>query len=1065
MANDRSRIVQKKGDKLNEGLEVLVLGGLEIRRDGRPISGLASRKAEGLVAYLACAGRALPRTELATLLWDDRSEAGALGNLRVLLTSLRQALNGCLTITRDSIELIKGTYRLDVAELEQQVQAVWETAGPGETLSRESASQLAGVLTLYRGDFLQGFFLREALGFEEWALMERERLRQLVGRAHHALVDFYLNTGDYKSGIDWSRRLLALDPLRESAHRQMMMLLARDGQLAAALAQYETCQRVLTTELSIEPDVETQALYERLKGAGSSYRHNLPPQITPFIGRESDLAQVAGLLAEGATQLVTLVGPGGIGKTRLALQAASEKIGAFLHGLWYVPLVGLSAGATEATLAAAIAAALNLTATGRGDLTTQLLSYLRDKELLLVLDNFEHIIESAGLLAEIMASCPQVKLLATSRERLNLFGEWVVEVDGLSLPPTDNAPDAETHSAVQLFVQTAQRASGRFKLTAVAAPAVVRIGRLVGGMPLAIELAAAWVRTMSVQEIADAIRRDMNFLASSARGLAERHQSLTTVFEHSWRLLSSAEQEVFRRLSVFQGTFRREAALQIAGASAAAITGLVDKSLLRPEPGGRFVMHPVLHQFATARFADDEAAHELARRQHAQYYLRWMGALSAMLIGPEQYKTLETIAPELDNVRAAFRTALPRPDIEIPDSALEGLYSFYEIRGHYVEAERIFSELADVLETHTHPNLQALALAWHGWFQYRLSRYPAAEAAFRRSLKLTQSGGDRANESFVLAGLGYVSISQGAYGQAHDYLERSLAIAREQDNLLCAGRALTGLGAEANAMGRFKEARQFHAQALAIHQTLGDQHRIAVSYTNLGSVSRALGEYDSSRRYYEMGLAIRRELKDLRGIALTLNNLANVYGEQADYASARRLHEESLGLYREIGDVWGQALSLHNLGDASQLLNEPELARRYYLRSLETRRGIGDQRGITYTLMGLGQTEVVAGTLSEAKCYFKEALELALELRLTPLVMETILRVGQILAREGRTDHAFRLGSFVAQQKATEKRVRAQAEQFCDELKQGINCEIDDGVQSLVLEVVLEEVQAVLDSD
>jgi hypothetical protein len=290
---------------------------------------------------------------------------------------------------------------------------------------------LRKAIELYRGDFLEGFHVRNAPGFEEWMLGEQERLRQLALQALHMLTTHHTMRGEYGAGVDYITRLLALDPWREEAHRQLMLLLARSGQRSAALAQYETCCRVLVEGLGVEPSAETTALYERIRAAPER-RHNLPPRPTSFVGREEELAVMGQHLANPDCRLLTVIGPGGIGKTRLALQVAAEQVDAFLHGVTFVPLASLL---SAELLAPAIADALQLPLHGREAHKVQLLNHLRDKELLLVLDNFEHLVPTGlRLLLDILRAAPEVKLLVTSRERLNLRWEWVMALDGLPYP-------------------------------------------------------------------------------------------------------------------------------------------------------------------------------------------------------------------------------------------------------------------------------------------------------------------------------------------------------------------------------------------------------------------------------------------------------------------------------------------------------------------------------------------------------------------------------------------------------------------------------------------------------
>src|SRR6266545_4062733 len=413
---------------------------------------------------------------------------------------------------------------------------------------------------------------------------------------------------------------------REASHRQLMRLLAFSGQRSAALAQYATCRRVLDEELGVAPEEETTALYARIqRGADVASPSAARPSdnlaahtpLTPLIGREGELAQLAERLEDRNCRLLTLIGPGGIGKTRLALQIASGLRGSFRDGVYFVPLAALNAADM---LVPAIASALGFALHGLADPKAQLLAYLRTKDMLLVLDNFEQVLDGADVLSDLIQAAPGVVVLATSREPLHLRVEWLMDLDGLPVPQDVEASSVERSSAVQLFVQTARRMQADFALSPATSPSVVRICQLVAGTPLAIELAAAWVRSQSCVEIARALEQSLEQLATTMRDVPARHRSMRAVFEHSWRLLSDAEQGVLRRLAVFRGGMEADAAEQVAGATSSLLAALVDKSLLRRNGAGRYDLHELVRQYAGEQLEAAGEAGEI-RNQHTACFL------------------------------------------------------------------------------------------------------------------------------------------------------------------------------------------------------------------------------------------------------------------------------------------------------------------------------------------------------------------------------------------------------------------------------------------------------------
>lgn len=572
-----------------------LLGPVSLDRDSEQIHGFKSRKALALLGYLAAEGRPVSRSYLAELFWPDQPESRGRNNLSQALHNLLGLWPGCCEADHHSIQFcLAASTCLDLR-------------GFNDLVSKDEMSTLAMAADLYRGDFMAGMYLDDCPEFEQWLRLEQENWRQRATQVLRDLITHYTQHNETDQALPFISRLLEIDPGDEEAHRQKMVLLAQSGQRSAALAQFETCRRTLAEELAVKPARETVQLYEQIRSgelkpethistangnlssavpppAQSFYYNNLPAQTTSFIGREEELALIAQYLGNPSCRFLTIIGLGGIGKTRLALQSAAAP-----HQLRQgVCFVGLASISSPEFLISTIASALKFPLYGRGDPKTQLINYLSDKEMLLVLDNFEHLITGAGLLVEILQRAPHLKILVTSRERLSLQEEWILDLQGLTFPEGEDIVLLENYSAVQLFLQRAQQVQADFWLRYLDKPAVVRICRLVEGMPLGIELAAAWIRTFSCREIAEEIEKNYDFLITSLQNIPKRHHSLQAVFEHSWGLLSEEERNVFSRLSVFWGGFSRKSAEQVVGASAFLLSALVDKSLLRRTDTDRY---------------------------------------------------------------------------------------------------------------------------------------------------------------------------------------------------------------------------------------------------------------------------------------------------------------------------------------------------------------------------------------------------------------------------------------------------------------------------------------------
>ncbi|MDQ4078412.1 MAG: helix-turn-helix domain-containing protein, partial [Chloroflexota bacterium] len=424
---------------------------------------------------------------------------------------------------------------------------------------------------------------------------------------------------------------------------------------------------------------------------------NFPVYLTPFLGREQEQAELARLLAAPGYRLITLLGPGGIGKTRLAVEVAGQCM-VFSDGVVFVPLAPIN---EPHAIVPAIADALAFTFSGTTDLSSQLLNHLRDKELLIVLDNMEHLLGAEDitveLVGQILAQAPHVKVLTTSRERLKMQAEWVVEVEGLPVPPDDPPQKMADFPAFTLFLEHAKRVQNGFQLLAGDEQAVTQICRAVGGMPLGLELAASWVRVLSPHEIGQEIIRGLDAPPVAPQDLPKRHRSLQAVFDHSWRLLSDAEGRVLRKLAIFRGGCTREAAADVAGASLTVLATLVDKSLLRRTRHGRYEMHELIRQYALSKLREDSQEYTATRDQHSAYYAGWLKERERPLKGALQAAMVAEMRLEIDNVRAAWEWAVERGRLRDIQRSSEALHWYCEFQSWFREGETLFQHATERL--------------------------------------------------------------------------------------------------------------------------------------------------------------------------------------------------------------------------------------------------------------------------------------------------------------------------------------------------------------------------------
>jgi predicted ATPase/DNA-binding CsgD family transcriptional regulator len=667
--------------------------------------------------------------------------------------------------------------------------------------------------------------------------------------------------------------------------------------------------------------------------------HSFPPHLTRFIGREKELADISALLSDPACRLLTLVGPGGIGKTRLALQAATEASANFADGIFFVALQSVR---TPNLLPFAIADAVSLSLHGREYPEVQLLNYLRDKKLLLVLDNFEHLLEDIGLLTAILTTAPSIQLLVTSREVLNLQEEWRYPVHGMEVPSNEHTDgDVENRSAVRLFVERARRMRPDFSLTDEQAD-VVRICQLVEGMPLAIELAAAWVSILSCNEIAKEIEKSLDFLTTTLRDGSERHRSIQAVFEQSLQLLGEEERDVFNRLSVFRGGFRRAAAEQVAGATLSSLMTLVEKSLLRWEPEGRFQIHELLRQYAAEQLMD--LPEKVARMHdlHCAYYADFLHQRSKDMIGGQQREAMIEIATERENIRTAWDWAVEQTKLQEIQRLAYTLHYFYDFQSRYLEAADAFEKAVHSLESSEPTGQKGLTLAeilvYQGWFCIRIGRLEKAKAVLERShtifkdLRVSPPAGLGTDP---LIALGVLACVLGDYTKAVKLAEESRQRneARVDKANLAVG--LYVLTCAYIAQGKYEVARKYAERSYALTKEIGDRWFKAYCLIELGNIARALGEFAEARHHYQSSYALREEFGDPEGMAVALNHLGKIAVQQEDYLEAQKLYGRSLAIYQEIGDRGGLATAFNGLGMVACGLGKYREARYYFHQALQ----------------------------------------------------------------------------------------------------------------------------------
>ena len=868
-------------------LSVQLLGPAAILDAEKPLD-YPRGKTSALLYYLAYQNDWVSREDVLYLFWPDSDEFKARQSLRQVLNSIRKLpFMDALETRADSL--------------------LWQVATDVEAFKTAiKAEQWDRVVEVYKGSLLEGYRSSNIPEFESWLEYERQSLFNSYREAVLKVAEALQEDKRFQQAADILAHLHTFDTFDEEVFRHYLELLGLAGKRRDALKRYEQFKKTLRTEFDAMPEQLTQTLIEKVRSGdlpaetnatvpdekkAPDLRRILPTPATHFVGRDTDLGAVTKLLRDPACRLLTLVAPGGMGKTRLALELGKRLTSQFTDGAFFAPFIAVN---EPELMVAALADALEFTFVGQQDPKAQLLEYLSTKNMLLIMDNLEHLLEGADLVVEVLSSAPKLKILATSREHLNIHAEWLYDLKGMRTKM--NSENITTADALDLFAQSAKQVDANFSLIEENKNLVTEICERVGGMPLAIELAASWLRVLSLEEIASELEKGFDILETTTKDLPERHQSVRVVFALSWQQLGEGEQAALKKLSIFQGGFSKEAAQTVAGVSLPLLLLLRNKSFLEQNSSGRFEQHPLLQQFAASKLQEISDEETETKQKHAAYYTKLVSDWQEAAKGPNHKEVTDTLETDLPNLFTAWKWALETHDYNGLVTLASGLESYYKFRGlqrvcidllakaipsleqagqnahfalgnvllrlayPYMRTSQLDKSLAAIdrsdglLASTDDPELKISSLVLRSVLFQEMGRGDEALTYAKELLALQRKLDDKQGEADSLNGLAVRLAGVGKIEEAETYLHKSLALNRELENELGIGGNLISVGLSYMRQDRLPEARQALDEALTIAQKTGFQKLLVDSLRYSAKFELLTGDYGAAQKHFEQAL-------------------------------------------------------------------------------------------------------------------------------------------------------------------------------------------------------------------
>jgi len=888
-------------------LKIFALGGLSFLDKQGELIGMSSRKAEAILIYALLSEKiSIEREELATLLWEEMDEQKALTNLRVTLAKIKQDMGDVLIISRRRIS-INPDWKIffDYLVVKEILRENIDERSTQDEISLKNARNIKEALAYYKGDLLQGFYVRKAIEFEDWLTYQRENLKtQVINAVHLAVQSFYQN-GDFISGVEAANQLIRLDPYNDAAYQWLIKLFGADGKRDAAIDAFNAYVQMLQEGLGLDADEDVINLIGSIKSGSftpdirpekinAKYQrpvpNNIPLQITKFFGREKELTQLIGSLKNSRIRLVTLLGQGGVGKTRLAVQTAKRLQNDFPDGVWFIPLAGV---VSPKLVLPEIYQTLQIAYPEKSESIQQLVSYLNGNKVLIVLDNFEQLLDASAIISDVIRQTENSKFIITSREMTGLPEETRINLEGLSLEtiaiPKEGKKGSDNRSAASaMFHDWAKRIDADYDDTAENQAVVDEICKIVAGMPLGIELAVTGLKHNSLMELRDKLQEDVFSLKSDHPEIPERQRSLTAVFNTFWSQMSENEQNLLCRLSVFRRVVTRKAAAQVAGVSSFFLSNLVSRGLLQRAMPEGYQAHSMHRRYVYNKLKENPKEFKEIHEKHHDYYFAYLSQLERSLRDNPEKDYLDTVEFELNNIRTALHFVIQGKDEQTALEFCEMLMPFWKIRGYYQEGYHWYSETFQ-LKTNANLVMKSAALCAAAKLATKLGDFDIAQDFSKESLKYSKKMGDQHGEARALNSLGAALAASGKIDQAGSYFSESLVIYRNLRVQQAIAGTLVNLAAMQTQEGELETAQRFLEEALTTFRTVGDTIGII-------HVLHGYARIDLLKGNFEQAYAFMTEALQLAWKLSAKEELVRNYILLANYHLLRDEYKESLDL-------------------------------------------------------------------------------------------------------------------------------------------------------------------------